>query len=168
MSDNPLTDILSGVSAYMTQVIDDRLELKYRSTVLPPAIREEVARMMEGGNVNSIEFATKVEGIMAQQVRATVQAELENISQTIRGMVRDEVAEVVNRVVEKFAPTRKAIADQVQQAIEDADLEGKAEEAVDNWMDDTANVNKLTRELDLHEAVDEVLRGGTFDVSFRR
>lgn len=47
MSKQPLNDILSGVSAYINEVIDDRLELRYSTTVLAPAIREEISRIID-------------------------------------------------------------------------------------------------------------------------
>jgi phage baseplate assembly protein W len=148
MSDNPLTDILSGVSAYLNEVIDDRLDQRFSTTVLPPAIRAEISRIIDG-RIN----ATVAMPEFDARLRALVDASVETA-----------LTENMAAMIDKRLRIMRADQDI---AIEDAAREACGE-AVDAWMDDTSNVNKLARELDLEDVIESTLKSGDFQVNFVR
>lgn len=154
MSDNPLTDILSGVSSYLNELIDDRLDQRFTTTVLPPAIREEISRIIDA----RVADVTNSPGHGVPNAR---------INEAVERAVKEAMIALLSgpqfRVM--LDPIIKSV---VADEIDEVDLDGKAEDAVDNWMDDTSNVSKLSRNMDIEEAVDDVLRGGNFEVTFRR
>ena len=151
-----LIPILAQLSNWLTDIIDDRLELKAGSTVLPPAIREEIGRLIDGRV--SVAANTRIAEMIDEKVR-------EAVHQLMKG---PQLEALVEKVVDERV--RPLIDERIAAALEGykprADVSQVAD-VVEDYFADPGNLSKLTADIDLDEVVKDVLSRGNFDIDFR-
>lgn len=134
MSDNPLTDILSGVSNYLSETIDDRLDQRFATTVLAPAIREEISRIIDGRiatMVNAPDFQTRIEkavderALHAPQITAIVhQAVKESIHELMKGAeLRVMIQEAAKAEAVARLPDSQTLKRMIAEVLEDGSFD---------------------------------------------
>ena len=157
------TNVLASFSHMLTQLVDQRIEMRMRQTL--------------AGFANSEDFAAKVISIVGRMENNATMPSPDAMYQAVKSRLDVQIKSILNQVL------RDAIQEEMQKpqsidslcaVIEDMvrnndniqrTLDDKAEEAADEWMDDSANTNRLLKNMDLEDAITDALRGTSLQIT---
>lgn len=168
------TNVLAAFSSMLTDLVDQRVNMRMRRTLAAFANSEDFATKVTGitdeHNKGLVEGAVTLERgqVISDAVYTAISGRLDvQIKNILNQVLRDAIQEEMQK-----PPVVGHLAAVVEDTVRNSDsinslLDDKAEESVESWLEDTANTNRLLKDIDLDDVVLEILRNGEFTVEFR-